>query len=162
MASDLAVVNASPLIYLTRAGLLDLLKVASKTIVVPTAVAKEILARGPSDPTAVAIQATEWIRVVDAPPAPEELLAWDLGPGETAVITYAAANPGTIALIDDLAGRRCAEVLGLRLRGTLGIVLIARRSGIVASARETLSRLRAAGMYLSDPVMDRALREVDE
>jgi len=162
MTSERAVVNASPLIYLASSGLIDLLKVASDTIVVPDAVAQEILVRGSADPTATAIQTTAWIQVVEAPAPSDELAAWDLGKGETAVLAYAAANAGTTAIIDDLAGRRCAEAIGVKLRGTLGLVLIAKRRGIVTSARETLTRLRAAGMYLADAVIDRALQEIGE
>jgi len=50
--ADQAVVNASPLICLSRAGLVDLLRQAAQTIIVPAAVAREILARGPRDVTA--------------------------------------------------------------------------------------------------------------
>lgn len=73
-------VDASPLIYLSRAGLLDLLKVAHEEIIVPAAVVEDIRRRGPTDPTALALQ---------RPP----VLAW------------AHAHPGTEAIVDDL--RRC-------------------------------------------------------
>lgn len=42
-------VNASPLIFLARAGLLDLLQLVSPEVVVPEAVAAEIQRRGTSD-----------------------------------------------------------------------------------------------------------------
>ncbi|MCM3900761.1 MAG: hypothetical protein ND866_03575 [Pyrinomonadaceae bacterium] len=53
--AELAVVNASPLIFLSRAGLLDLLQLLSSEIIVPEIVAREIRFRGESDPTAQAI-----------------------------------------------------------------------------------------------------------
>ena len=53
--AERAVVNASPLIFLTRAALLDLLQVISSEIIVPEIVATEIGIRGVSDPTARAI-----------------------------------------------------------------------------------------------------------
>lgn len=50
--ADSAVVNASPLICLSRAGLIHLLRQSASTVVVPAAVAREIRARGPHDVTA--------------------------------------------------------------------------------------------------------------
>ena len=41
-------------------------------------------------------------------------------------------------------------------------VLLAKRVGEVDKARPILDRLRGAGMYLSDSVVDAALSEVDE
>lgn len=159
---ETAVANASPLIYLARTNFLHLLQLAAPEIHVPEAVATEIETRGPSDPAARALAETPWLRQVEATSVPDEVLAWDLGPGESAVITWALAHPGCIAVIDDLEGRRCAETLGVRLRGTLGLVLRARRQGLIAEARPVLGTLRAAGMYLSQRVVDAALAEFGE
>jgi predicted nucleic acid-binding protein len=160
--SDCAVVDASPLIYLTRADLLGLLKLAGSRIVVTDVVTTELLARGEDDPTVVAIRETSWIEEVTSPSVPPVILAWDLGPGESSVLAWARGNPGCRAVIDDLQGRRCAEALGITLRGTLGLVLRAKRVGRIDRARPVLNRLRSAGMYLSNNVADVALAEVDE
>jgi predicted nucleic acid-binding protein len=61
--AERAVVNASPLIFLTRAGLLDLLQLISSEIIVPEIVAAEIDVRGKSDPTAQALANTPWLVV---------------------------------------------------------------------------------------------------
>lgn len=45
-----AVVNASPLMFLSRAGLIDLLQVISAEVIVPDSVATEIEVRGKHDP----------------------------------------------------------------------------------------------------------------
>ncbi|MGD0839303.1 MAG: DUF3368 domain-containing protein [Polyangia bacterium] len=66
------------------------------------------------------------------------------------MLAWALAHPGARAIIDDLHGRRCGEALGIPLRGTVGLVLRARRSRKIASARDAFERLRAGGMYLSD------------
>lgn len=129
--TERAVVNASPLIYLSRADPLDLLRLAGHEIAIPEAVARELFARGEDDPAAAAIRETSWIEVVIDPAVPASILAWDLGPGESSVLSWALQRPGCLAVIDDLEGRRCAEAHGVRLRGTLGLVLRARQSGMI-------------------------------
>ncbi len=160
--AEAAVVDASPLICLSRAGLLDLLRQAADTIMVPAAVAREILARGAADITASALKTSPWLRQVDDPAIPATILAWDLGNRESTVVAWALAHPGVRAIIDDLHGRRCAESLGVPLRGTVGLVLRARRAGVIESARAALDRLRAGGMYLSGRIVAEVLKEVGE
>jgi len=142
--------------------MLDLLQLAGEEIVVPVAVAAEIQRRGPTDPTAQAIERTGWLVVVETPPVPGLIQAWDLGEGESAVLTWASAHPGTEAIIDDLAARRCAAALGIPVRGTLGLVLTAKRRGKISEARPILEKLRQSGMYLSDRIMNQALALVGE
>jgi len=156
------VVNASPLIVLARAGVFDMLRVAGDRLLVPAAVAGEIRRRGPADPTVQAMNQADWLTVVDDPPIPLSILAWDLGPGESAVLAWAHANPGTEVICDDQAARRCAATLGIPVRGSLALVLGARQRGIVDRARPLLERLRRAGMYLSDEVIERALKKIGE
>lgn len=59
--ADAAVVNASPLIFLAKAGLVDLQRVASPQVMVPEPVALEIGRRGPDDVTAKALADTPWL-----------------------------------------------------------------------------------------------------
>ncbi len=156
------VVNASPLIYLSKAGLISLLQIVSSEIFVPQSVATEILQRGQSDITAKTIEETSWLQVIETPDVPAVIQSWDLGAGESSVLTWAYANPKTEAIVDDLAARRCAAALEIPVRGTLGLVLVAKQRGEIDSARQLLDRLRQAGMYLSDSVMNRALALVEE
>lgn len=156
------VVNTSPLIHLAEASLLHLLREAAPTVWVPEPVAREIRAYGNLDPTARALAAHDWLEVQPVPVLSAQVLAWDLGPGETAVLELARTFPGSTAVIDDLAGRRCAEALGLPLRGTVGLVLAAKQAGRLTAARPVLENLRDSGMYLSDAVLQRALRRVGE
>jgi hypothetical protein len=70
--------------------------------------------------------------------------------------------PGCRAVIDDLAARKCAASLGIPVIGTLGIVLRARRQGIIPAARPVVEDLLRGGMFLSRSLLDRALALVDE
>ena len=160
--SEAAVVDASPLIYLAHANLIDLLRVASPKILVPMAVSREIRRRGTADPTVQALENTPWLREVESGPDSPRVALWALGPGETSVLSWALAHPGTLAVLDDLAGRRCADALEIPLIGTLGLVLRAKSKGDLPAARPVVESLREAGMYLSDSVLSRALALVGE
>lgn len=155
-------VNASPLIFLSRAGLLDMLKLEGEEIVVPRPVAEEIQGRGTDDLTVEAIEKTTWLKVVETPPVPDTIRAWDLGEGESSVLAWGHANPGTIIIVDDLAARRCAATLGIPVRGTLGLILTAKKRGVIPQARPVLEKLRQSGMYLSDRILNQALALVGE
>lgn len=160
--AEKSVINASPLIYLSRAGLLNMLQVISPEIVVPQTVAAEILQRGATDITAQAIRQNDWLKVLPTPAVPPEIIAWSLGAGESAVLSWALTNINTEAIIDDLAARRCAAALQIPVRGTLGIVLTAKQRGEIAAARPLLEKLRQNGMYLSDKVLNKALALIGE
>jgi hypothetical protein len=67
-----------------------------------------------------------------------------------------------IAIIDNGAGRRCAETLGIPLRETLGLLLLAKHAGHISQARPVVESLRREGMYLLDGTLDRALALVGE
>lgn len=160
--ADRPAVDASPLIFLARARLLDLLRLVAEEIVVPQPVAEEIARRGSDDPTAEALARSEWL-IVDSPPdAPPAIQSWDLGPGESAVLSWCLHGFGPEAIVDDLAARRCAHSLGIPVRGTLGLVLLGKQRGRLPAARPILELMRQSGMYLSDRVLERALRTVGE
>jgi predicted nucleic acid-binding protein len=147
---------------MTRAGHAELLRVVGDRITVPQPVADEILAMGQDDVTARSLDLLPWVEVVPSPEVPQVVATWDLGPGESAVIAWALAHPGALAIIDDLQGRRCALSLHVPLIGTLGIVLLAKRKGTIPRARTVVDDLVSHGMYLSPNVVDSALALVGE
>jgi predicted nucleic acid-binding protein len=159
--ADHVVINSSPLIFFSRSKHLAILKRFADHVFVAQAVAEEILRRGASDPTAALIRTTSWLEVVPVERIPEEIVQWGLGPGESAVLSLALTQ-GCEAVVDDLAGRRCAASLGILVRGTLGIVLAAKRHGWIPSARVVMEDMLAAGLYLSRRVLDTALERVGE
>ena len=65
------ILNASPLIFLTKVGLLEVLHQQAVPVLVPDVVMAEISAASAAgDPAVQAVQQAGWIRVVPAPPAP--------------------------------------------------------------------------------------------
>ena len=120
------VINASPLIVLAKIGQTDLLTALADEIAVPDAVAYELNAGPDDDP------ARNWLAKSNAPLVnvsniPSELLAWDLGAGETAVLAHALANPNWTAVLDDNAARKCARSFSIPVKGTLAVVILAKQ-----------------------------------
>jgi predicted nucleic acid-binding protein len=136
------IVNASPLILLTKIGRLDLLRAEGVVVVVPTAVLQEVSCPDPSDPVVRAIHDAGWQVVTVSDPVPASVSRWRLDAGEEAVLTLALVSTDCEVVLDDLAGRRCAEAHGIPLIGTLGIVILAKRIGRIAEARPVIEELR--------------------
>ena len=160
--ADRAIINASPLIFFSRSNHLQLLQAFAEEFWVPEPVANEVLRRGTGDVSARAIHDTEWLTVQPAAAIPATIAAWRLGAGEASVLALAAEHSGSEAVIDDLAGRKCAASLNIPVRGTLGIVLVAKERGLIPKARPVIEEMMIAGLHLSRQVMDEALRRVDE
>lgn len=160
--SRVAVSDASPLILLSRTGYLEFLDLLNSPVQVPAAVADEIREKGEQDITVQTLRDDPRLEVVKSPEIPQEIRRRDLGSGESAVLAVAQALPEAIVLLDDLAARRCAQVLGIPVVGTAGLVLGAKRRGLISEARTALERLRAHGMYLAPKTLRELLRRVEE
>ncbi len=153
--SERWVVNASPLILLAKVGHADLLVELADEIAIPEAVADEIRAGPEGDPARSVLDAGRF-RIAPVGLA-VDLLGWDLGAGETAVLSLALAEPGWTVILDDAAARRCARSYGLPIKGTLAIVILAKQRGLIDSAAAVLGRLRAAGIRLDDRLIAQIL-----
>ncbi len=151
--AEQAVINASPLIFFSRSRHLDLLKVFAEEAWVPQPVVEEILQRGAQDITAKAIEEEAWLITKAAPSIPTAILEWRLGTAESATLALAAQH-GIEAIIDDLAGRKCAASLNIPVRGTLGIVLAAKQRGVIPRARPVIEDMMRVGLYLSRKVLE--------
>lgn len=153
MPIDRVVANASPLIALFRSGQAELLGQLWPEVVVPGAVWAEVVAGGSQDPAALGLPLTPWAKQVAVTTVAPMIAAWDLGPGESEVLTFAFAQPGYHAMVDDAEARRCARTLGIPILGTGGTLILAKRRGLIISVSESLLALRNAGLWLSDELV---------
>lgn len=156
------VVNASPLILLAKIGQTNLLAKLTEELVVPAAVVAEIEQGPVADPARLWVrgEGSKWVQP-DANLRPE-IAAWDLGAGETAVLNWALGRPQFEAIIDDRAARKCAQVQGILCRGTLGVVLAAKKRGIIPAAKPFCEQLLQAGMLIDTSLVRDALNLADE
>lgn len=157
-----AVVNASPLILLAKAGRLELLRTLGRDLIVPDAVAGELRAKGSDDPVVQSVQNADWLRVVSVPATQQSVVAWRLGAGESAVVTCALQYSDPVVVLDDREGRRCAASHGIAVIGTIGVVLLAKDEGAIPLVAPVLEELATAGMHVSDALLARALQLAGE
>ena len=129
---------------------------------IPRAAVAEIQRGGALDPSVQALVNSPWIVTVDPGAIFAAVAALKLGTGESAVLSHAFANPGSGVILDDRAARKAALALGLPVQGTLGLILMAKRIGLVQAARPILEQLRQQGMFLSDKLLSQALAQVGE
>src|SRR5687768_11448871 len=108
----------------------------AKRLIVPASVSQEIMKGPAGDPARQWIQGAGARLVKDDAPLLPSILTRKLGAGESAVLAHALTLPGCEAIIDDLAARRAATALAIPFRGTLGVILTAKRRGLIVSATE--------------------------
>jgi len=133
-----AVVNSTPLIALAITGYLSVLDSLFEQVFVPVSVYEEVVLQGENRPGAEAVAQADWLTVI-APerpvPLPVELLQIDRG--EQDVILLAQAIEADWVLIDEKLARRIASSLGLQVKGSVGVLLIACRVGLISREAAT-------------------------
>lgn len=155
---QLAVLDSTPIIALALIGKLDLLQRLYDQVVIPPAVQQEVLAGGPGAAGRAELRQASWVRVIPLQdPRRAEMLS-DLDQGEAEVIALAQELGADLVVIDERLARRHTKRLGLTLTGTLGVLLRAKRAGLVPSIAPLIEQLLRGGIRLGDSVVAEALR----
>ena len=81
-------------------------------------------------------------------------------PSEELII--ADSEPAAVLLLDDLRARKVAERLQLRRMGTVALLGLAKREGLIERLKPCLEALVANGVFIRQELIDAALREVGE
>jgi predicted nucleic acid-binding protein len=160
--TEMVVINASPLILLSKIGRADLLTELFDEVVVPNAVWREIVAGGETESTAPLWSALNRLTQVTIAEISPEVENWNLGDGESEVLTLALMDRRYRAVVDDRAARICATALGVRVLGTGGLLILAKRNGLIKSVGTELRRLLDRGLWLSTDTMKLLLDQAGE
>jgi predicted nucleic acid-binding protein len=152
------IVDTSPLCYLHRAGILHVLPAILGRVIVPGQVVAELSAgrtRGHDLPDPLFLP---WADVRPAAPLSPQLEPFGrLGAGERAVLTLALAIPGSVAVLDELPARKAALQFGVAVKGTLSVLLDAKRLGHVPAVRPILDHLQELRFRVSADLRDHIL-----
>lgn len=159
----IVVVDSSPLIGLAIVDGLEWLPKLFDKVFMPESVKQEVLPgkAAPGEPAIAQALTAEWIRVWPEPIRPQ--LEIDLDPGETDCINICLSNPDKVLLImDERAGRAVAKEKGLRVIGTAAIIGLAKKQGLIPSARAVFEVLHCSDFRISAAVINQILVSVNE
>ena len=95
-------------------------------------------------------------------PIGAQVLHAQLGSGEGEAISLAIELRARWVILDDRPARRLAEALGLPVIGTLGILLAAKRRGLISIVRPTLDALVGFGFHVTPQLRERLLADAGE
>jgi len=154
--------NTSPLQYLHQTNLLDLLPMLYGEIVVPQGVAAELEHGRRLGVTLPVLSDLACARVRAVPHLPVLLLAADLGRGEKEALALAAESENSLVILDDGLARRYAQLLGIGLTGTLGVLLKAKEQGHLAAVAPVVEQLEALNFRLDPATRAAVLRMAGE
>ncbi len=143
--------DTGPLVVLFKTDLLFLLKEIYQEVLVPEAVKTELI-RKPEG--IILFKNNPWIKfkkATDRESMRVLSLIVDLGEAESIAL---ALELNSMILIDERKGRSYARNLNLEVRGTLGLFLEAKKKDIVKSVTECVDKLKKAGYYLDDELIE--------
>jgi predicted nucleic acid-binding protein len=141
-AAGEVVCDAGPLIHLDELGCLDLLADFS-AVLVPDTVWQEVTRHRPDALRRPVPQLTRvQLSFPDEASLKTLIQVLSLDAGEQAALALMLQHPEAILLTDDAAARLAANQLGMRVHGTLGVLLRAIRRG-QRTAEEVLTLLRS-------------------
>ncbi len=167
------VCNSSPLMWLAKSGRLALLKRLYGRVIVPEEVHRETVEKGMAEGFADAFVIKEaveegWLEVSAPSRVDGDLCrrmveaAPEIHPGEAQALAM-ALRLSLPLLMDDASGRALAEGLGLRVNGTVHVILKALAEGHLnrGQAKDTVLRLVEKGFRVEPGLLSRILRAVE-
>lgn len=153
--------NTTPIISLLKIDKLQILKNLYGEIFIAQEVFNEINA-GKTKEYYTDLSKVEWIKIKKIRDRKSLSYFLDLDKGEAETIILAAEMEADLTILDETLGRYHAKHAGLKLTGTLGIVLKAKNSGYIKEIKPLLSDLKNKGIWLSDNLIDEVLKSANE
>ena len=145
--SQQAVTNSTCLIGLERIGRLELLPQVFDTVFAPPTVVAEV--RSPL--TWLTVQTVENSAFVAA-------LKTQMDEGEAEAIALAVELDNVILILDDKKARRVAQQIGLKVIGTVGMLLRAKNQGVITEIKLLLTELVQVDFRITNAIIQEALR----
>ena len=144
--------DTSCLIALSKIGLLNLLKDLYEEIIITQEVKEEFGNKLP-----------DWIIILKVKNIAKQAdIAKKLDKGEASSIALALEIENSILIIDEIKGRNIAKSLNLEIIGTIGILLLAEKKGLVKDVMSLIFKLVNEGFRISDSLIDKLKEKYDK
>ncbi|HMO39264.1 MAG TPA: DUF3368 domain-containing protein [Saprospiraceae bacterium] len=160
----IVVSDTSPIGNLLQIGQLDLLKTIFTTVFVPPTVHKEVLELQKFGISTIRYQSADWI-VVQQLASTKGIapLLELLDAGESEALLLAMEIKADWILMDERAGTRKAEEMGLRPIGLIGILMKAKEQGLITNVTSMIEMMRVkAGFWISDHFLEKIRIQLNE
>jgi len=165
--------NTGPLIWLSKIGKIMLLKKLYGEVIIPEEVYREAVEQGLTEGFSDALVIEDgvgqgWIKISTLNVREVKLCqkmmehAFEIHLGEAQAIII-ARGMGVLLLMDESSGRAFAETWGLKVRGTLYVIMEGLREGLLGKdeAKEAVLELISKGFRIEPKLLARILKEIE-
>lgn len=157
------VINTGPLLAIIAAqGSLSILHDLYRHVLVPYEVKKELTGHGSSRFGVTEFNEAQFLHVHSRPLSIPPILKNMLDSGEASVIQLALIKKIGTVCIDETTGRRVARLYDLKVTGSLGILLRAKKEGYPILFKQSIEQMRKKDIYLSARLINIVLRIAGE
>lgn len=82
--------------------------------------------------------------------------------GEASALALAFEMRGCTVILDDLKARKAAVKMNLKVTGTIGVILNAKKKNKIASVRSVFDKIQMTDFRISERIINEALKEAGE
>jgi predicted nucleic acid-binding protein len=144
--------DTSCLILLGKIGELNLLNKLFGQIIITQDIAREFKKELP-----------DWFTIVEPTNKTyQKILEASLDKGEASAIAFAIEQTDCLLIIDDYKGRKYAEQLGIKITGTLGVIIDSKLSGHIESVKPMLDKIKKTDFRLTAELEKKTLEKSNE
>jgi len=105
----------------------------------------------------------EWIVVKPILTNPKlKLIEKEIDQGEASAVSFALEQSNSLLILDDWKARQFAVSLNLKVTGTLGILVKAKKNGIISSVKPYLNKIKTTNFRISQELEENVLNAVNE
>lgn len=159
----IVVSNTGPIIALAKINQLALLSHYFQKICLSPAVYYELTEKGKGKTAARDLSKYSWIKTVEVQDLMAvKILELELDQGEAETIILSKELNADLTLLDESIARKIANALNLKVKGTIGLLVQARRDGVVKNLKQLLDELKAKNVWISNDVYIEALKLAGE